>query len=101
MSSRGSAARPRELPEAVEVGGTRAARPITTAGLVLAASFALLVIVPLRGFHEIAFAMSVGLVIDAFVVRTILVPALLTLFGRRSAWPGHALKEALDYEAPG
>ena len=85
-------ARRRPLGEAIEIGGSRAARSITTAGVVLAASFALLAIVPLRPFREIAFAMAVGLVIDAFVVRTLLVPALISLVGPRSAWPSHALE---------
>ena len=86
-------ARRRWFKEAIEVGGSRAARAITTAGFVLASSFALLVIVPLRPFREIAFAMAVGLLIDTFLVRTVLVPALLSLVGPRSAWPGHALRE--------
>jgi len=86
--------RRRPLRDAVEIAGSRAARPITVAGLVLALSFALLAIVPVRSFREIAFAMAVGLVIDAFVVRTLLVPAVLTLVGPRSAWPGHALRPA-------
>ncbi|HZU60052.1 MAG TPA: MMPL family transporter, partial [Solirubrobacteraceae bacterium] len=64
-----------------------------TAGFVLAISFALLAIVPLRPFREIAFGMAVGLLIDAFVVRTVLVPALLALVGPRSAWPGRALRQ--------
>ncbi len=87
-------ARRRELGEAIEIAGSRAARSITTAGFVLALSFALLAIVPLRPFREIAFAMAVGLIIDAFVVRTLLVPALISLVGPRSAWPGHALRDA-------
>lgn len=87
-------ARRRWLGEAIEVAGSRAARPITTAGFVLALSFALLAIVPLRPFREIAFGMAVGLLIDAFVVRTLLVPALMSLVGARSAWPGHALRES-------
>ncbi len=86
-------ARRRPLSDAIEIGGSRAARSITTAGFVLAISFALLAIVPLRPFREIAFAMAVGLLIDAFVVRTMLVPALISLVGPRSAWPGHALRE--------
>ena len=75
-------ARRRPLAEAVEVGGARAATPITVAGLVLALSFALLALVPLRAFRELAVAMSVGLVLDAFLVRTMLVPALIALVGR-------------------
>lgn len=86
-------ARRRWFPDAIEIGGSRAARAITTAGFVLASSFALLVIVPLRPFREIAFAMAAGLLIDTFLVRTVLVPALLSLVGPRSAWPGHALRE--------
>lgn len=69
----------RGMAEAVRVGGTRAAGPITTAAFVLAASFALLAIVPLRAFHQIAFTMAVGLLIDGFIVRTLLVPALLAM----------------------
>ena len=84
-------ARSRPLREAVAVGGARAASAITTAGLVLAASFALLALVPLRPFRELAFAMSAGLIIDAFVVRTLLVPALIALVGTPSGWPGRGL----------
>jgi putative drug exporter of the RND superfamily len=67
--------------------GARAATPIAVAGIVLAGSFALLALVPVRPFRELAFAMAVGLVLDAFVVRTLLVPALILLVGERSAWP--------------
>lgn len=75
-------ARQRPLREAIVVAGGRASGAITVAGIVLAASFALLAIVPLRSFHELAFAMSVGLLLDALLVRTLLVPALLALRAR-------------------
>ncbi|MDP8944052.1 MAG: MMPL family transporter, partial [Actinomycetota bacterium] len=86
-------ARTRPIGEAVVVGGSRAATPITVAGLVLAASFALLALVPIRPFRELAFTMGVGLLIDAFLVRTLLVPAMISLAGARSGWPGRRLKE--------
>ena len=86
------ARRRRSVREAVEVAGGGAASAITVAGLVLAASFASLAIVPLRPFQELAFAVSVGLLIDAFVVRSLLAPALITLFGDSSAWPGKGLR---------
>ncbi len=57
----------------------------------LALSFALLALVPIRAFRELAFTMSVGLLIDAFVVRTLLVPALMALVGPRAGWPGTRL----------
>ncbi|WP_270886090.1 MMPL family transporter [Pedococcus sp. 5OH_020] len=60
---------------------------ITAAGLTLAASFGMLALVPLRQFRELAFLMGLGVLLDAFVVRTILVPSVLTLLGRFSAWP--------------
>ena len=81
-------ARERPLREAIAVAGSRAQSAITIAGLVLSLSFAMLALVPLRPFRELAFAMFAGLLIDAFVVRTLLVPALISLVGERSAWPG-------------
>ena len=80
-------ARTRPLREAITIAGSRAQTAITTAGLVLALSFAMLALVPVRPFRELAFAMSLGLILDAFVVRTLLVPALISLVGERSAWP--------------
>jgi putative drug exporter of the RND superfamily len=47
--------------------------------------------VPLRPFRELALTMALGLLIDAFLVRTLLIPALIALVGRRSAWPGKRL----------
>lgn len=84
-------ARQRPLREAVEVASARAARPIATAGLILAASFALLALVPLTTFRMIALTMSLGLLLDAFLVRQLLVPALIVLVGRLSGWPGRRL----------
>lgn len=84
-------ARRRPLREAVAHAGASAAKPITAAGLILGLSFALLAIVDLSTFTEIAAAMTLGLLIDAFVVRTLLVPALIALVGERSGWPGHQL----------
>jgi putative drug exporter of the RND superfamily len=81
-------ARHRPLREAVGVAVPRASRAITTAGLALAAGFGLLAVVPLAQFREIAVAMALGIVIDTFVVRSLLVPALVVLFGRAGSWPG-------------
>ena len=81
-------ARRMRLREAIAVAAPQAARAVTVAGLALAASFALLAIVPLRSFREFAFVMAVGVLIDTFVVRTLLVPALTSLFGERAWWPG-------------
>ena len=93
-------ARHRSLREAIVVGGARAAKPITVAGLILAASFALLWLVPVSGFQELATAMAIGLILDAFVVRTLLVPAMIALVGERSGWPGGALRDVRGRARP-
>jgi RND superfamily putative drug exporter len=85
-------ARERPLRQAVAVAGARATSAITVAGIVLALSFAMLALVPLRPFRELAFLLSAGLLIDAFVVRALLAPALITLVGERSGWPGRRLR---------
>ncbi|MDQ4130184.1 MAG: MMPL family transporter [Actinomycetota bacterium] len=94
-------ARWRPIRQAVTVAGAQAATPITVAGLVLAGSFAALALVPIRSFQELAFTMALGLLIDAFLVRTLLVPALIVLFGRLSGWPGRRLVQAESRAAPG
>lgn len=90
-------ARRRPLEEAVPVAASRATGAITLAGLVLASSFALMAIVPIRAFREIAFVMTAGLLLDTLLLRTVLVPALMVLVGRRSGWPGSALHESTDH----
>jgi RND superfamily putative drug exporter len=82
----------RPLREAIAVATPRAARAITVAGIVLAGSFALLAIIPVTAFAELAFAMAVGILLDTFVVRSLLVPALVSLFGAWGSWPGRRLR---------
>jgi len=91
-------AKRRPLREAVAVAAPRAARAITVAGIVLAGSFALLAVVPLRSFAELAFAMAVGVLIDSFVVRSFLVPALVSLVGSAGSWPGRRLRPKEEFE---
>ncbi len=89
-----SEARHRSLPDAVTIAGSRTAIAITLAGLILAASFGVLAIIPLEEFRQIALIMTVGLLIDTVLVRTILVPALVTIVGTRSSWPSKHLHAA-------
>jgi RND superfamily putative drug exporter len=76
------------LAEAIGVAAPRASRAVTIAGVALALSFALLAIVPLAAFREFAFIMAVGVLLDTFLVRTFLVPGLISLVGGVSWWPG-------------
>jgi putative drug exporter of the RND superfamily len=60
---------------------------ITSAGLVLAATFASLSVLPLVFLAELAFTVAFGVLLDTLVVRTLLVPALTVDIGRISWWP--------------
>jgi putative drug exporter of the RND superfamily len=82
-------ARRRPVADAVAVATPQASRAITTAGVALAASFAMLAVIPLEQFRQIALAMTLGVVLDAIAVRSLLVPALVALFGRLGMWPGN------------
>jgi RND superfamily putative drug exporter len=80
--------RVRPVREAIAVAIPRASKAISVAGIALALSFAVLAIVPLDAFRELAFMMSVGVLLETFLVRTLLIPALVSVFGRTSTWPG-------------
>src|SRR5205085_11009656 len=67
----------RGVSEAIRHTTPRASRAISVAGVALALSFAALAIVPLRPFWEFALTMCVGVLIDTFVVRSYLIPALI------------------------
>lgn len=80
------------LQQAIVTAGAGAARAISAAGIVLALSFGAMALVPINAFRELAFVMAAGLLIDAFLVRTILVPAIISLVSYRSGWPGKRLR---------
>jgi RND superfamily putative drug exporter len=75
------------LREAIATAAPRASRAIGVAGLALALSFATLSLIELRQFREFAFAMAVGVLLDAFLIRAVLIPALVSLVGEWSWWP--------------
>lgn len=60
---------------------------ITSAGIVLAATFLVLGALPLVALQQVGFAVALGVLIDAFIVRTTLVPALAYTIGRKVWWP--------------
>jgi RND superfamily putative drug exporter len=60
---------------------------ITSAGLVLAGTFAVLGVLPLVFLTEIGFLVAFGILLDTFLVRSVLVPALVMEAGDRVWWP--------------
>jgi RND superfamily putative drug exporter len=81
-------ARAMPLRDALAVAAPDASRAIAVAGITLAASFAVLAIVPIRPMQQFAFVMATGVLLDTFFVRAIIVPALIATIGPASAWPG-------------
>ncbi|HLM25436.1 MAG TPA: MMPL family transporter, partial [Thermoleophilaceae bacterium] len=70
---------------------------ITSAGIVLAGTFSVLAVLPLVFLTELGFTVAIGVLLDTFIVRSILVPALTFDLGRRIWWPS-ALSRS---DAPG
>ncbi len=60
---------------------------ITSAGLVLAAVFCVLGVLPLIALTQLGIIVGLGILLDTFVVRTVVIPALFTLIGPRIWWP--------------
>src|SRR5262245_26291068 len=65
---------------------------VSSCGLVMAASFSRLVTFPVVEVAELGFTVVIGVLIDTFVVRPLLVPAIATILGRWNwVWPGSTL----------
>jgi RND superfamily putative drug exporter len=93
-------AKRRPVADAVAIAAPGASRAITTAGVALAASFATLAVIPLEQFRQLAITMALGVILDAIAVRSLLVPALVALFGRLGMWPGNRLRPQVRADPP-
>ena len=60
---------------------------ITSAGIVLAAVFCVLGVLPLIVMTQLGIIVGLGILLDTFVVRTLVIPALFALVGDRIWWP--------------
>lgn len=72
---------------ALRVALTRSGGVISSAGLILAATFAVLTTQPIRELFQFGLAMAIGILLDTFVVRPLLVPAIMRLIGDKALWP--------------
>jgi RND superfamily putative drug exporter len=66
---------------------------ITSAGIVLAAVFAVLGVLPLIALTQLGIIVGLGILLDTFVVRTVVIPALFTLIGPAIWWPAFHAKD--------
>ena len=81
------------LRDGIRLAAGRTGAVITSAGIILAGTFGSMATAPLVILFQVGVAVALGVLIDTFVVRSILVPALTMLVGDRAWWPsrlGHA-----------
>jgi len=98
-------ARRTELRPAVVRAIGRTGPTVTSAGMVLAGTFAVLAFEAGSGpsgsqVRDIGFGLAIGILMDTFLVRTLLVPSTVALLGRWNWWPSH-LARASEGEAGG
>ena len=69
----------------VDTGGV-----VTGAGLILAGTFATLTLLPLEELIQIGATVAIGVLLDTFIVRALLIPAITYRLGERAWWPSRA-----------
>ncbi len=78
---------------AVEEGVVHTGSVITSAGLILAGTFAVLATLPIQVLVQFGVVTAIGVLLDTFIVRPLLVPAITTVLGKYAFWPGSLFKK--------
>jgi RND superfamily putative drug exporter len=76
------------LKQAIAEGVNETGSVITSAGIILAGTFAVLASLPIQVLVQFGIITAIGVLLDTFIVRPFLVPAITVLFGRLAFWPG-------------
>jgi RND superfamily putative drug exporter len=76
------------LKQAIREGVGETSSVITSAGLILAGTFAVLATLPIQVLVQFGMITAIGVLLDTFVVRPFLVPAITAILGRWAFWPG-------------
>jgi RND superfamily putative drug exporter len=74
---------------------------ITSAGIILAGTFSVLMTLPVTYTFDLGFMVALGILLDTFIVRTIMVPAAVELIGDAIWWPSTAAGGAVLHEETG
>jgi RND superfamily putative drug exporter len=75
------------LHSGITTATARTGTVITSAGIILAGTFAALTVSPLQILLQIGITVALGVLIDTFVVRSLLIPAITAFVGERAWWP--------------
>lgn len=75
------------LKQAIKEGVSETSGVITSAGIILAATFAVLATLPIQVLVQFGIITALGILLDTFIVRPFLVPAITTVCGRFAFWP--------------
>ncbi|GEK30459.1 membrane protein [Kurthia zopfii] len=78
---------------AIQEGVIHTGSVITSAGLILAGTFAVLGTLPIQVLVQFGIVTALGILMDTFIVRPLLVPALTTVLGKYAYWPGKLFKK--------
>jgi len=76
------------LNQAIKEGASETGSVINSAGIILAGTFAVLATLPIQILVHFGLITAIGVLIDTFIVRPFLVPAITAWFGKRAFWPG-------------
>jgi uncharacterized membrane protein YdfJ with MMPL/SSD domain len=73
--------------EAIAAGVAQSGPLISAAGCIMALAFGALLFASPTALNELGFLLTLSVLVDTFVVRTVLVPAVMSLLGRANWWP--------------
>lgn len=85
--------RTRDIRHGIRIASARTGTVVTSAGIILAGTFGSLMTAPLQILFQVGAAVAMGVLIDTFIVRSLLVPALTAVLGDWSWWPTHRRRE--------
>lgn len=83
-----------DLHDGVRIALSRTGGVITSAGIILAGTFGALMILPLRDLFQLGFAVAIGVLLDTFIIRSVMVPAIVVLLDRWNWWPGQRFRDS-------
>jgi putative drug exporter of the RND superfamily len=73
--------------EGIRIASAYTGSIITSCGIILAGTFAAMMVAPIQMLFQIGFAVAVGVLLDTFVIRAVLVPAIASILGEWNWWP--------------